>query len=120
MVSQTHATYKERCHIQALHSIAGWSIRRIAAALPFGKSTVARICQAPATPKKRQRHSSYSSFNTPAQKRLVDFVTSSAANQQMPLEEIKTQMNLQCSVNSIRKALSKEGFGRRIARKKPW
>jgi IS30 family transposase len=117
MAVQTHASYKQRCYVQALHSVAGWSTRRIATALPLKKSTVARICQAPTTPKK---HRYYSSFNTPARKKLIDFITSSATTQQMPLKEVKAQMSLQCSVRTMQKALAEEGYGRRIARKKPW
>ena len=117
MVAQTRTSYKQCCYVQALHSVAGWSTRRIATALPLKKSTVAHICQAPATPKKRRY---YSSFNTPARKRLINFITSSAATRQMPLKEVKAQMSLQCSVRTMQKALAEEGYGRRIARKKPW
>jgi hypothetical protein len=118
MAAQTRANYKQRCYVQALHSVAGWSTRRIATALPLKKSTVARICQSPATPKKRHHHPS--SFPTPERKKLVDFITSSAATRQIPLEEVKTQMNLRHSVGSMQRALARKGYGRRIARKKPW
>jgi IS30 family transposase len=117
MAAQTRATYKQRCYVQALHHTAGWSTRQIATALSLKKTTVARICHVPATPKKRRY---YSFFDTPTRKRLVDFITSSAATRQMTFEEVKDNMNLQCSTDAIRDALSKEGYGRRIAVKKPW
>ena len=118
MTAQTCASYKEHCYVQALHSVAGWSTRRIATALPLKKSTIAHICQSPATPKKRCYHPS--SFPTLEQKKLVDFITSSATTRQMPLEEVKTQTGIQHSVRSMQRALAREGYGRRIARKKPW
>jgi IS30 family transposase len=118
MTAQTCTSYKERCYVQALHSVAGWSIRRIATALPLKKSTVARICQSPTTPKKRHYH--LSSFPTLERKKLIDFITSSAATRQMLLKEVKTQMNLQHSVRSMQRALAREGYRRRIARKIPW
>jgi hypothetical protein len=80
------------------------------------KSTIACIFQAPAASKKCHYSSS---FNTPAQKKLIDFMTSSAATRQMPLKEVKAQMSLQCSVRTIQKALAEEGYRHRIARKKP-
>jgi O6-methylguanine-DNA--protein-cysteine methyltransferase len=119
MVAQTRANYKQRCQIQALRYTARWPIRQIATALSVKKTTVARICDTPATPKKR-RSTHNIAFSTPARKKLVEFVTSSAITRRMTYEEIAAATDLQCSSRAIGRALFKEGYGRRIARKKPW
>jgi sigma54-dependent transcription regulator len=80
---------------------------------------VARICDTPATPKKRCSTHNIA-FNTPARKKLVEFVTSSATTRRMTYKEIAAAMDLQCSLSTIGKALFKGGYGRRIAKKKPW
>jgi IS30 family transposase len=119
MAAQTRANYKQRCQIQALRFTAGWPVRRIATALSVKKTTVARICDTPATPKKR-RSTHNIAFNTPARKKLVKFVTSSATTRRMTYEEIVAAMDLPYSPSTIGRALFKEGYRRRIAKKKPW
>ena len=118
MAAQTRANYKQRCQIHALRYTARWLVCRIATTLSVKKTTVVRICDTPTTLKKRR--STYNiAFNILAGKKLVEFVTSSATTRRMTYKEIAAAIDLQCSLSTISKALFKESYKRRIAKKKP-
>src|SRR5204863_3390382 len=51
---------------------------------------------------------------------LVDFVTASPENRQLPYHQIPTALGWNCSENIIQYGLQKAGFQRYIARHKPY
>jgi transposase len=57
-------------------------------------------------------------LNTPQRKRLVEWVTASNANRRVKWADIPTILGWNCGEKAIRAAFKKEGFVRRIARRK--
>lgn len=58
-------------------------------------------------------------LTTPQRKRLIQWVTTSRENRETPWIEIPGILGLDCGEWAIRTAFKKEGFVRRISRKKP-
>lgn len=54
-------------------------------------------------------------LNTPTRQRIVDFITSSKRTRRMSYVEVVEEMRLHVSEPTIRRALQKEGYYRRIA-----
>ena len=70
------------------------------------------------TPQKRKR-GRHDLITSSQQAFLVDFVTASKDNHQMSYWQIPLILNWNCSESAICRALKKEGFTHRLARKKP-
>jgi hypothetical protein len=75
-------TYKERIQIQTLRGI-GWTQEKIANSLNFSRRQVQYACNVPSTP--RKRCGPRPALDTSTRRRVVDFVTASAANHRLPL-----------------------------------
>jgi len=58
-------------------------------------------------------------LNTPQRKRLIQWATASQENRETPWIEIPGILGLDCGEWAIRTAFKKEGFARRVSRKKP-
>ena len=112
-----HASYKTRCQVQALRFSAGWTYRRIAEDQNLSVSTVHDICHAPATPRKTKGRPVL--LDTPTRRRLVATATESAGHRRMPLSEVAALCNIEACDRTLRKAFAKEGYRRRVARRKP-
>ncbi|PUU78255.1 hypothetical protein B9Z19DRAFT_910213, partial [Tuber borchii] len=94
---------------------AGWTYRRIAEDMGLSLTSVYRICESPATPKKRTGRPF--SLDTPTRQRLVTTATASAVNRRLSFTEIAKLCDIQASEKTLRKAFKMEGYGRRVARK---
>ena len=112
-----HASYKTRCQVQALRFSAGWTYQRITEDQNLSVSTVHDICHAPATPRKTKGRPAL--LDTPTRHRLVATATESAAHRRMPLSEVAALCNIEACDRTLRKAFAKEGYRRRVARRKP-
>ena len=58
-------------------------------------------------------------LNTPQRKRLINWVTSSSTNRRIKWSNIPPLLGWSCGEKAIRAAFKKEGFVRRVARRKP-
>ena len=111
-------SYKQRCQIQCLRADAGWTFERIAEKYGISVSTAWRVCNGPATPRKRGKKPL--KIDTPLRKRLVYEATLNSENRNKSYSEIAAMIGLQASEKTLRAAFAKEGYNRRIARKKPY
>jgi hypothetical protein len=57
-------------------------------------------------------------LNTPQRKKLIQWATASQENREIPWAAIPSILGLDCGEKAIRTAFKKEGFVRRISRKK--
>jgi hypothetical protein len=69
------------------------------------------------TPQKK-RSGRRVSLNTPQRKKLIQWVTASKINRETPWIEIPSILGFDCGEHAIRTAFKKEGFARRVSRKK--
>ena len=113
---QASRDYRLRC--QTLYFDAGWTQDQIALQLNLTKNQVRYALSHRITPQK-QLSGRKAFLNTPQRKRLVDWVTASKTNRRIPWPDIPTILGLDCGHKAIRTAFKKEGFVRRIARRKP-
>lgn len=58
-------------------------------------------------------------LNTPQRKRLIEWVTASQENREKPWIEIPGILGFDCGEKAIRTAFKKEGYVRRLSRRKP-
>ncbi|PMD30007.1 hypothetical protein L207DRAFT_615194, partial [Hyaloscypha variabilis F] len=70
------------------------------------------------TPQKRLR-GRHALLNTSQRKRLIEWVTSLAVSRRVKWKDILALLEWDCVEKAIRTAFKKEGFVRRIARRKP-
>jgi transposase len=109
-------TRDQRLQIQALHT-AGLKQQEIEHQLRISRNQVRYAIKHPATPsKKRGRHSQLSNEEI---ERIIEWVCASAANRRCPWERIPLKVGLDTSYYTVRYALRKAGFSRRLARRKP-
>lgn len=113
-------SYKQRCYVQALRNNAGWTFQRIARDQGLALSTVYGICSGPATPQRVGKCGRKVKIDTPTRRRLVFAATSTAENRRKPYSEVANEMGIEASDKTLRTAFAKEGYHRRIARKKPF
>ncbi|SMR52800.1 unnamed protein product [Zymoseptoria tritici ST99CH_1E4] len=114
--------YTIRQQIKALKRIAGWTFARIAAALDELYTTVQRVANEAATPG-RHLHShlhGLRQFGTPVANRIIDYVTGSAEGRRATYQQIKEQLELVCSVDTIRRRLNERGYFKRVAKRAPF
>ena len=112
-----HLSRDERRDVQLLRSLA-WTYEDIQQKFP--KKTLRQIqyaCSVPATPKKRQGRPS--KLSQAQIEELVDFVCASVQNRRMSYIALAEAMDFSVKKGAIRAALEKEGFHRRLARRKP-
>jgi len=113
-----HVPYKQRCAVQTLRFVAGWTYRQIAENQQLSLGTVYNICQGPSTPTKPKGRPF--SLSTPTRRLLVATATMNAAHRRMTLPEIAAECGVQACERTLRKAFKMEGYSRRVARKKPF
>jgi transposase len=108
--------------IIALHQYSHWSQKQIAATLHISRTSVRRIIHQhengqPHTPPRPKGRPPV--CNTPERHRLVNRLRLSATNRRLPLQQLASLEGLDYDIRTLRKALKKEGYTRRIARLKP-
>lgn len=112
-----HATYKQRIQVHTLRDL-GWTITRIAQHLNLTETQVQYLIHQPITPQKRPGRPK--KLTTPRRHQLIDFITSNSTTRKMPYIEVANALDWDVSEDTIRQALSSEGFFRRVARIKPY
>ena len=78
---------------------------------------ITRIESEPRTPPRQGR---YPVFTTRKRRRLIDRITTDAESRRLRLEHVPYLEGINCHLQTLREALHKEGYHRRIARAKPW
>lgn len=106
-----------RLQAQTLRSIR-WKYSAIADFLKITLHQVQYACSHRATPQKI-RCGRKSTIDDISQQFLVEFVCASAENRQLPYNQIPWKLGWDVTEDAIRLALKKEGFSRRVARRKP-
>lgn len=115
---RVEASYKQRCEIQTLRKYNNWSYRRISEATGFSTYGCWKICQEPSTPKKRKGRPLL--LNTPTRRRLIFAASQDSEHRQMPMIDVAAELGIEACERTIKKAFRKEGYNRRVARKKPF
>ena len=121
MPGQRIDSYK-RGQIVALHRFAHWSQHQIAHTLQISRTTVRRIVHQsehgePRTPPRPKGRPPV--CTTRKRSRLIDRLRLSTENRRLPLDQLARLKHLHYDIRTLRKALEKEGYSRRIARSKP-
>lgn len=101
--------YKQRCYVQELQFSTGWTYDRIAKDQNLPLSTVAKICNSPATPGRKNRCGRKIKIDTPTRRRLVYTATLNAENRRKPYSEIMQLIGLEADKKTLRDAFAKEG-----------
>ena len=96
----------------------GWKYAKIAEFLKITLHQVQYACSHRPTPQKR-RCGRKSTIDAVSRQFLVEFVCASAENRQLPYNQLPWKLGWDVTEDAIRLALKKEGFSRRIARRKP-
>lgn len=91
----------------------------IATTLQEPLSTVHAICNEPSTPR-RGGFRNRLRYDTPARRRLVDFIESYDWARTATYAELSAETGLYASDSTIGRLLKKEGFRRCVAHPKPW
>ncbi len=112
-----HATYEQRIQIHTLRGI-GWSFSKIADHLHLTYEQVKYLSSQPTEPAPRSGRPEV--LGARDRRRIINFVTASATNRRMPLWQVSTELDLGVSEDTMRKAVRKEGMGRRVARVQPY
>jgi len=106
-----------RLQVQTLRDI-GWKYSKIAEHLKITIRQVQYASTHRPTPQKRQCGRK-STIDAESLQILIDFVCASQENRQLPYCQIPWKLGWDVSEDAIRWALQKEGFSRRVARRKP-
>ena len=108
----------DRLRIRTLYYDAKWTINDIILQTNLTCRQVEYALHHRPTP---QKHSSgrHILLNTPKRKQLIQWVTANAQNRRTAWSEIPALLGWRCSLKAIRSAFKKEGYARRIARRKP-
>jgi transposase len=110
---------RERVSILTLYRAAGYSATRIAIELRLSRSTVQScIQQGFMTPKRPQGRLPI--LTTQKRKRLVARATQNAFHRRLTLDAIADLKKIRVSSRALVKAFEREGYRRRVARKKPF
>ena len=108
----------DRLRIQTLFFDAHFTRSQICLQTGFTYNQVCYALQHRLTPQKK-RSGRKVILNTPQRKRLIQWVTASQENRETPWIEIPSILGLNCGEYAIRTAFKREGFVRRISRRKP-
>ena len=114
---QTELSRDIRLQAQTLRDI-GWKYSSIAEFLKISLRQVQYACTHRPTPQKLLCGRK-TTIDAASRQILVDFVCASRENRQLPYWRIPWELQWNVSEDAIRWALKKEGFSRRIARRKP-
>ena len=110
---------KTRIEIHALYRLGDRSIRELARLFSLSRSTVQHILAHPSTPRHTRQSHGYD--NHPIKFQVLDFITTGGAfARRMALEEIPEHLGLSISERTVRRILRSEGYGRYVARAKPY
>lgn len=115
---QKQCTRDDRLRIQTLYFDAGFTESEICLQLCLTRDKVRYALAHRLTPQNHARGRRVV-LNTPQRKRLIEWVTCSAANRRTKWKDIPALLEWDCGEKAIRAAFKKEGFVRRIARRKP-
>jgi len=110
-------TRDERLRIQTLYFDANFTRDQICLQTGHTYDQVCYALRHRLTPQK-QKTGRRVLLNTPQRKRLIEWVTASKENRQTPWDQIPSIIGLDCGQYAIRTAFKKEGYRRRIARRK--
>jgi transposase len=113
----THLRRDQRLQVKTLHS-AGYSQREISKKLDIGRMKVRKAIYGPTTPQ-HKRSGRHTTINGDEKRRIIDWVCSSKQSRRASWEQIAAQLDMPDRTYAIRNILRKEGFARRIARRKP-
>jgi transposase len=108
----------ERLRCETLYFEARWTQDQIALQLNLTLAQVKYALSHRLTPQ-RHKCGQKASLNTPQRRQLVEWVTASKDNRRVPWPDIPAILGWNFGHKAIRTAFKKEGFVRRIARKKP-
>lgn len=108
----------DRLRVETLYFDANFTQAQIALQLNISLRQIRYALSHRLTPQKRLR-GKRPYLNTPQRKRLIEWVTSSEANRRIRWADIPDILDFDCGEKAIRTAFQKEGFVRRIARRKP-
>lgn len=133
-VARREATRDERIIMHTLRYMAKWEYQQIGEyyiqflaigvlivigyALGFHPTTVSRICGQPYTPTKRRGQPLL--LRTPERARLAYYATLDGEHRRRTYVDIADKYRIAGCADTLRKAMEKEGFNRRVARKKPF
>jgi transposase len=106
-----------RLRITTLRDI-GWTYRDIVQELGVSYKQVQWTCNTRITPQSHKRGAK-GKLTAEDKACLVAFITANKKTRRMALYEVKHALGWTCSVDTIRRALKKEGFQRYVARRKP-
>ena len=109
-------TRNERLQIHTLRDL-GWTYTRIADHLSVALRQVQYIAKQPTMPKIKTGRLLL--LDTSKRRELVNYVTASAQARQLAYMDIPPKLDWSVCGETVRKALQKEDFNRRIARQKP-
>ena len=94
---------------------------KIASKVDVPRSTVQRIINEPPTPQKKKRTGRPGIVvDKEARQALVMHATLNAENRRKPWRQIVQELGIELSYNTIKKMFDIEGYGRYVARKKPY
>ena len=111
----------EKGLIYGLHKHAHWPLQRIATAVNSSKGVISRvIARIEAEPHTPQRVGRPPIITTRKRQRLIDKLATDAQSRRLRLDYLAHFEGIPGHLNTIRTALAKEGYYRRIARAKPW
>ena len=117
-VTKKELTRDERLRIQTLYFDAGWTRAQICLQLNLSYKAVCSAILHRLTPQKK--NSGRRVFlNTPQRRKLIEWVTASKENRETPWVAIPSILGWDCGEKAIRTAFKREGYVRRVSRKKP-
>jgi transposase len=115
-MASKHASDRDRHYIQRLKE-QGWKQKDIAAEMGWSAARVSYLLKQPITPKKRSGRPP--KFNTTERQSIVQFIESSSEARDLPWGQVSIQFGAGQRGHAMSAALKKEGYQRRVARKKP-
>ena len=111
----------EKGQICGLHKHAHWPLQQIATALDTTKGAISKvITRVEAEPRTPPRRGRPPLVTTRKRRRLVDKLTADAQTRRLRLDHLAYHAGLDFHIDTIRRALSKEGYKRYVATRKPW
>lgn len=110
-------TRDERLRVQTLFFDAGYTREQICLQTDYTYDQVTYAISHRLTPQKTKSGARVF-LNTPQRKRLIQWATASQNNRETSWSEIPAILGFDCGEKAIRTAFKKEGYGRRVERKK--
>lgn len=110
-------TRDERLRVQILYNDANYTVPQIILQTGYTERQIRYALAHRLTPQKHKTGRKVY-LNTPERKRLVQWATASRENRETPWIEIPRILGFDCGEKAIRTAFKKEGYVRRVSRKK--